>query len=252
VVHVIERLTKVLLPPTCVLCGDAPRRVAEPSTQEVLDICRACNASLPEVRIACVRCAEPLGSGVASGAAASSVLLCGVCQRKSPRYDASVCALRYEYPVDHLIRAFKFHGRLSYGRTLAELLARHLLSHRRDRWPDLIVPVPLATARFKERGFNQAVEVGLVLERRLQIPLQANIVRRIRETREQSGLEAKERRKNLRGAFAVERTLLPQHVAIVDDVVTTGSTMNELARTLRRAGVERIEAWALARTAARR
>lgn len=244
-VHVAKRLVTLLFPPTCVLCGDGAGGKTGRDQVEVLDLCAGCALTLPDIDVACLRCAEPLSIGADS---IESGLVCGACQKKPPRYDASTCAMRYEYPVDHLLRAFKFHGRLVYGRTLAELLAQRLRAARCNPWPELLIPVPLATARFRERGFNQAIEIGTVLEDKLKIPLRADIVRRTRHTREQSGLEARERRKNLRGAFAVERKSLAKHVAIVDDVITTGSTMNELARTLRRAGAERIEAWALART----
>jgi ComF family protein len=146
------------------------------------------------------------------------------------------------------MRALKFHGRLSYGRVLGELFVNAIRAARHDAWPDLILPVPLADARFRERGFNQAIEIGKVLERRMRIPLRADIVVRTRNTLEQTGLDHRSRRRNLRKAFAISQPLAVKHIAILDDVITTGSTMNELARTLRRSGATRIEAWAVART----
>jgi ComF family protein len=112
--------------------------------------------------------------------------------------------------------------------------------------PDMLLPVPLGRRRFRERGYNQAIELGRYVEKRIGIPLRADVVIRTRETREQAALEAKERRKNIRGAFAVVHDV-PAHVAIIDDVITTGSTVNELALTLKRAGARRVEVWAIAR-----
>jgi len=182
-------------------------------------------------------------------AGAPSNAICGQCLQKKPKFNAAFCAYRYAYPIDHLIRDFKFRGRLAYGRVLGEVLADSLLNIRMGPLPSLLLPVPLADARFRERGFNQAIELGRVVAARLRIPLRSDLIARIRATREQTGLDAKARRKNLRGAFRIENALLPTHVAILDDVITTGSTANELARVLRRAGAKRIEVWAVARTA---
>jgi ComF family protein len=229
----------LLFPATCVICGNSAR----PISDAAFDLCSDCTNDLPENEHACILCAEPLPSSVPKDS------VCGQCLRKPPRYHRAFCAYRYTYPIDHLLRAFKFHGRVAYGRVLGELLAGALKRTRVDGWPQLVVPVPLATQRFNERGFNQAIELGRVVEARLGIPLRADIVARVRSTREQTGLDRAARRKNLRGAFAVAPSFSAKHVAILDDVITTGSTMNELARVLRRAGAKRIEVWAVARTA---
>jgi ComF family protein len=113
--------------------------------------------------------------------------------------------------------------------------------------PELLVPVPLAPRRFRERGYNQAIELGRYVEKRLRIALRADLVMRVRETREQAALDKRERRKTIRGAFEVVRALPATHIAIVDDVMTTGSTVNELARVLKKAGARRVEVWAVAR-----
>jgi ComF family protein len=237
-VHVAKTLaTQLLLPPTCVLCGNAA-----PQLHLAIDICTACADDLPKNFSACTRCAEPLPTKK------SRTLICGRCLQHPPRFETAFCAFRYGYPVDHLVRAFKFHRRLAYGRVLGELLARSLSMNYANTWPEIIIPVPLADARFRERGFNQAIEIGRRVELHLGIPLRADVVTRCRETREQAGLDSKERRRNLRRAFSVLGKLPAKHIAILDDVITTGSTMNELARTLRRAGARRIEAWAVART----
>jgi ComF family protein len=146
-----------------------------------------------------------------------------------------------------LVRALKYRQRLSHGRVLGELLAQSLALKRTEPWPELLIPVPLSESRYRERGFNQASELAKQLQRALSIPLRADILDRKRATREQAGLDRFGRRKNVRNAFALGGPLNAKHVAIVDDVVTTGSTANEIARVLRRAGAEKIEVWAVAR-----
>jgi ComF family protein len=167
--------------------------------------------------------------------------------RKPPRYDSTHCAYRYSYPIDHLVRAFKYHDRLTHARVLGDLLARSLARARTEPWPELLLPVPLAEHRFRERGFNQASELAAQLQNKLSIPLRADLLERKRVTREQAGLDRLGRRKNVRNAFALREPLNVKRIAIIDDVVTTGSTANEIARVLKRAGAEIIEVWAVAR-----
>jgi ComF family protein len=144
-----------------------------------------------------------------------------------------------------MIQGLKYRRELHYGRVLGELLACHL-SQRQTR-PELVIPMPLAPRRYKERGFNQARELALPLCQSLRLNLRSDVVTRTRETREQTALDRNERRKNMLDAFALIAPLQARHVAIVDDVVTTGSTANELAKLLRSAGAEWIEVWAVAR-----
>ncbi len=228
-----SNFVQALLPATCVMCGG-------PGQSPAFDLCAACEADLPLNEPACHRCGEPLTG------ATTQPLLCGGCLRREPRFHVSHCVYRYAYPIDHLVRALKYHGAIVHARVLGELLARRLARGRSDPWPSCIVPTPLATERFHERGYNQAIELGRSLEKRLGIPLRTDLVTRVRHTREQAALSRKERRKNVRGAFAATGNLRAAHIAVLDDVVTTGCTVNELARVLRRAGAARIEVWAVA------
>ena len=221
-----------LFPPTCVLCAD-------PGQSMRLDLCAGCAGDLPLNECACPQCGEPLPASAAAKR-------CGECLRRPPRFQVAHCAYRYDFPVDHLVRGLKYSGRMPYARVLGDLLAQQL-RRRTTTAPQCIVPVPLAEQRFRERGFNQAIEIGRELESKLAIPLRCDVVARIRDTREQAGLDRKGRRKNVRNAFKVLRPLDLQRIAILDDVVTTGSTVNELARVLRKAGAEHIEVWAVAR-----
>ena len=146
-----------------------------------------------------------------------------------------------------MIQRFKYNGDLSVGRVLGELFSERLYRERRSRLPEVIVPVPLATGRYRTRGFNQAIELAQTIAKSSGLELQADIVERTRETQEQAGLPRKQRRRNVRGAFELIQRPQQTHVAILDDVVTTGSTVNEIAKVLRRAGVEKLEVWAIAR-----
>jgi ComF family protein len=144
-----------------------------------------------------------------------------------------------------MIQGLKYQRQLYYGRILGQLLSRHL-AHRETR-PALVIPVPLATARYRERGFNQARELARPVCTSFGLRLCGDLVERRRDTREQAGLDRKERLKNTRDAFSLIAPLPARHVAIIDDVVTTGSTANEVAKLLRSAGAEWIEVWAVAR-----
>jgi ComF family protein len=226
------RITQLLWPSTCVLCRQ--------SGQEGLDLCLACAGDLPANDFACRVCAEPLPTS-------ASDLVCGACLRRSPPFGTSFVPFAYGYPLDHLIRGLKFRDELACGRVLGELFARRLLAVRNGALPELIIPVPLAQRRYRERGYNQAAELARPISKLIGVPVRADLIIRQRETVEQTALNQKERRKNVRGAFAHAKSLPARHVAILDDVVTTGSTVREIAQVLRRAGAKRIEVWAIAR-----
>ncbi|HUO82138.1 MAG TPA: ComF family protein [Gammaproteobacteria bacterium] len=226
-----RRLSVLLCPPTCVLCGAGAER---------RDLCAGCERDLPRPDRACPRCALPLpGTGESH---------CGRCQQRPPPFARALCAFDYAFPVDRLLQALKFRGALVNGRLLGELLAEHVARFS-PVLPAIIVPMPLHRSRLGERGFNQAFEIARPLARRFGRPLETRRVTRVRATLEQTGLDARARRANLRGAFSALPGGWPAHVAVVDDVMTTGSTACELTRSLRRAGVRRVEVWCVARAA---
>jgi ComF family protein len=227
----LRRLHAWLLPWRCLLCGDAG--------SEGLDLCGACAAELPRNASCCARCALPLPSPAA---------LCGACQRKPPPWDAAWSPFRYGWPLDRLEARYKFGRDLAAGRTLAELWRRLPPPAAR---PALILPVPLHRARLRQRGFNQALELARPLGRSLGVPVRHGLLLRARATAAQSELDAAARRRNVRGAFAVHAgAALPSHVAVLDDVMTTGATLAECVRALKRAGAQRVDVWALARAPA--
>lgn len=216
-------------PAACLICGQT-------ATGQALDICKPCHSALPWQSHACPHCAATLPTGA---------LHCGACLRRPPPFQAATSALHYHFPVDRLLQQFKFQGQLAVGRLLGELLAGRLAA-RAEPLPACIVPVPLHPARLAERGFNQAAELARPLARRLNLTITHDLCHRVRDTAHQAQLAAAERRRNLRDAFDV-RGRVPTHLAILDDIITTGSTVTELARALRRAGAECIEVWSVAR-----
>jgi len=223
-----RRLGVRLCPPRCLVCREA----APPGA----DLCRACSAGLPWNRVACPRCAMPL-------AAAGET--CGDCLRRPPPLQEAHAAFVYGFPLDRLLPRFKFHRDLAAGRLLAGCMAERFAALPR---PDALLAVPLHRARLRRRGYDQALELAKPLSRALDLPLLAGTLVRGRGTAPQSELDAAARKRNLRGAFAVDaRAALPGHVVLVDDVMTTGATLHAAAKALRRAGVRRVDAWVCAR-----
>jgi ComF family protein len=220
-----------IYPPTCVLCG-APG-------EDGLDLCAGCRADLPLIGPCCPRCALPLPTAPNGP--------CGACLKRSPPFAACHAAFRYEDPLPTLVGGLKFRDRFNLIRLLGTLLAE-TLAGQPDARPDAIVPVPLHPRRLRERGYNQSLELARVIARRLDLPVDARCCARVRATPPQAALDQKARRRNIRDAFAVTGEVGGRHLAIIDDVVTTGSTVGELARALRGAGCRRVDVWALART----
>lgn len=216
----------LLLPPVCPLCGlDVPR----------LGACDGCLDDLPWNVEACHRCALPL---------AGDDTLCAGCQRRAPPFEQTVAPLRYEFPVDALLKAYKFTGRSSILPALADILCEASRDLPGDA--EAVLPMPMHWLRQARRGFNQAAELARPLARQLDLPL-LDTVARVRNTPFQSGLDARARRRNLAGAFRVTRAIAARHVLIVDDVMTTGQSCRQLARTLRRAGVDQVSVLVVAR-----
>ncbi len=221
-----------LLPRRCLCCGVAGVDGA---------VCAGCEADLPWLAGACVRCGEPLRPGPGPGC-------CLSCPRPLRRWVQAWSPLAYEYPVDRLVQAAKFGRDLALAFRLGELMAQHLTGGpAMPTGPTALLPVPLHRDRHARRGFNQAGQLALALSRATGWPVLSGACSRLRATPEQSGLGGRERRRNLRGAFAVTRAIRAAHVIVIDDVLTTGATSGELGRTLAAAGVARCSLWTLAR-----
>jgi ComF family protein len=214
-----------LLTQDCLLCGAA---------SGVRPVCDDCDEALPAIGAACPGCAIPLPQ---EG-------ICGQCLSRPFAFDDAVACFEYRFPLDRLVQRFKFGGDLALGRWLAMRLA-HRVS---NACPDLVVAPPLTRARLTERGFNQALEIAKVVARRRRARCDISAIRRVRDTAPQPGLGRRERRANLRDAFRCDRDVKGLHVAVVDDVMTTGATIDAMACALKQAGAARVSAWSVART----
>lgn len=206
-------------------------------------LCSGCEKDLAENTFCCVICAIPFTATQTN----KKHLVCGKCQKNPPSYTTSLIPHFYTSPLKQLITHLKFHGNLSYAPLLAQSFINSV-KHRKNNLPECIIPVPLHKQRLQERGFNQAIELARIIAKQLNVPLNYSLCQRKKSTPFQSGLSAKQRKQNLKNAFSVTKTHQYKHVAIFDDVVTTGTTVNELARQLKQSGVEIIEVWAIART----
>ena len=229
-----SRLARLALPQRCELC------VAR-SGNDLL--CEACVAELPRVSAACPACALPVADGSA----------CGACLAHPPPWSRATAALVYAFPVDRLLQQLKYGGRLALadwaGAALAEAVRASLASRPPAAQPAQIVALPLARARQRERGFNQAREIAARVARAVGLPLAAPLSRiATGSTTPQAALAWKERASNVLGAFAVDGDVRGARIALVDDVMTTGATLAEATRMLLRAGAADVECWVVART----
>lgn len=225
--RILNRCTELaqrLLPQRCLLC-------TAPSLSQIL--CAPCYGQLPWLpAVRCEQCALPLHkNGV-----------CGACLSAPPHFDRVSAAFSYIWPLAALIHRYKYAGDLA----LAGMFAQALLAEKLSA--DVIVPMPLAPLRLRERGFNQALEIARHLSRSTGIALAAKACRRVRDSAPQAKLPWNERARNIRKAFVCDADFRGKRVAVVDDVLTTGATLNELARSLRKAGASEVQGWVVART----
>lgn len=199
-------------------------------------LCPRCQVDLPYHSLPrCAICAIPSTHGA----------ICGACLKQTPSYTRSIAAFSYAFPIDALLQSLKYAGNLALTNILADPLSHLAATEPR---PDMIIAMPLHPARLRARGFNQALEIAKVIGKQLAIPLHADVCQRTRDTPPQVSLPWKERDKNIKGAFACEMNLSGKKIALVDDVMTTGATLNELSKVLRKQGAAEISAWVVART----
>jgi ComF family protein len=173
---------------------------------------------------------------------------CPDCRADPPPWDRCHAPYRYDHPLDDLVHELKYEGHLAVARVLGTLLGRSVARHDLHAGIDVLLPVPLHPDKLVERGFNQSIEIARWVAREVGKPVAARVLRRVRATRPQVGLALEQRRANLRGAFAAAAGVQGVRAAVIDDVMTTGSTVREVAWSLRRAGAARVEIWCVART----
>lgn len=204
--------------------------------------CAPCIQQFAPPRPRCACCGRPT---------AQALPRCGACLREAPVIDRTIALADYRPPWPTLIGGFKFRQQVELAGALAQALAQAVQSGG-PPWPALVVPVPLSAARLRERGYNQAWEIARRLARHLGLKASAGVLHRVRDTAHQVGMTRDQRAANLRDAFWVDprsvRQLAGAHVALVDDVVTTGATANAAAQALRRAGAAAVDLWVVART----
>lgn len=199
-------------------------------------VCQRCMTDLPwQTGSRCPQC----------GVAVATDRICGHCLQSPPAFDATISVFTYAYPLDAILQQYKYANRLIvaelFGKLLAEALSRAPL-------PDVVIPMPLHPHRLKERGFNQSVEMAKVMGRERKLAIDVNLCRRIRLSPPQASLPLKQRIKNMRNAFTCDGRLDGLKVALVDDVMTTGASLNALAEAVKKAGAATVQCWVLART----
>lgn len=215
-----DSIFNFMLPQRCLLCSGAAGQIA---------LCAACTADLPQLDAErCPVCALPTPAG----------LTCGACLKEMPHFDATHARYRYDFPLARLLQHYK------YGQ---KLLVASLFEPAGVGAADVVVAVPSTPAHMRERGFNPALELARPLARKLSIPLLLNAITRPHDAPAQASLPWKDRRKNIRNAFECHADLSGKRILVVDDVMTTGATLNEMARTLKRHGATRVENWVVAR-----
>ncbi|OAM51430.1 phosphoribosyltransferase [Methylovorus sp. MM2] len=223
------KFNQLLFPQKCMLCATMDGGA--------LGICQPCGDALPwhNTIPQCPQCALPsIDSNV-----------CGHCLTAPPAFDRIHALFRYEYPIDAMLQRYKYQHLLTMAALFGEMMMTEL---PRANLPDLIIPMPLHPQRLKERSFNQSLEIARIIANRLDIRLAAQSCSRTRNTPPQASLPMKERTKNMKDAFACNENLSGLHIAVVDDVMTTGASLNALAKTLKKAGAASVECWVVART----
>lgn len=225
----INKALSWIYPYTCILCS-------APGYKDT-DLCQGCWEDLPLTKNTCPQCAKPMADDIE--------VICGQCQQHPPYIQTTHASLLYRHPTDYMIHQLKFSRRLAMARVLGNIMVQQLQD--RDHLPQQLIPVPLYASRLRQRGFNQSYEIAKIISKQLSIPVNNKLCVRHKNTQAQSLLKRHQRHDNMRDAFKIKHTKIPSHVAIIDDVMTSGHTLNELARILHDAGVQKIEAWVCTR-----
>ena len=227
----LKSIQQWLFPGICLLCGE---RAAASN-----DFCDACEASLPRLYNGCEQCAASLAE------ASATQHRCGACQQHPPAFHRALAPFVYAAPIDRLIQDLKYRQRLETARLLGARLADYAAS--RDPEIDVIVPIPLHDKRLRERGYNQSLEIAQPVAEQFGVRLDYQSGQRTRATPPQTSLPPKARQRNVRNAFKVTASFKGARVAVIDDVMTTGHTVNAFATCLKKAGAKSIEVWVVAR-----
>nr|WP_238583755.1 ComF family protein [Legionella jamestowniensis] len=222
-------ITQLLrLPSACVICHKYHR--------EACAVCQECLSLFQPLGPACQYCAFPLFD--------DSYLVCGRCLKQKPAFDKTLVIYRFEEPLRTLLHEYKYNGALYLRKLFVKLMMDALPSE--GLHTQCLIPVPLHYKRLRERGFNQAAEFSKRLASILNLPCELNLCRKVLHTPAQMGLNSEKRRHNLHRAFQIKQPSY-QHITLIDDLLTTGSTVNELAKLFKQQGVTRVDVWCCAR-----
>jgi ComF family protein len=232
--YYLKKTAHFLFPSTCIFCGEV--------TPLFHDFCLSCFTELPMLSHGCLRCRKPF-PGI------TTTLTCGECLTHPPPFDQTYALYFYEPPITQLLLRLKFNHQLLYARVLGEQMASAIQHtwYAGKRLPDVMLPVPLHIHRLRERGFNQAIEIAKPIAKALKIPLDTQSALRIKPTKAQATLPAKARSFNVHGAFHLRQSFQHQHVAVIDDVITTGHTITEFCKIIRQSNPKQIDVWCVAR-----
>lgn len=218
---------------SCCLC-DQP-------TGRHLDLCEPCQSTLPWLKNPCPRCAFPKPQAES---------ICADCEKRTPLQQQTVSLFNYDFPLNRLLADFKYQHRFEYGQLFAELFALHISeTFSAEALPQALIPIPLHPQKQQIRGYNQAMLLAKKIGKRLKIPVIANALIKIKQTESQANSTAAQREKNLQQAFEVKNTIfLPSHIALVDDIYTTGATVRAAIEALQLTTVSRVDVWTIGRT----
>jgi ComF family protein len=227
-----QGITHIFFPYYCIICNDKANRE--------LDLCIECEKRLPWLKNTCTYCAAFL---------ISNQSICGACLKKPLPFHKLYVPFSYTEIIKKLIIGLKFQKKLVYAPILGTLLAEKInAQYQNEKLPDMLIPVPLHKKRLYERGFNQAIEIARPISKKLNIPIEYKRCRRVVNTVAQSNLPASQRSSNVKNAFVAHKQLAYRHIALLDDVITTGHTLTEISRALYDVGVKKIDVWCCART----
>ena len=229
--HYLKKMEAWLLPFTCILCKN--------KSHSLRDLCTECEERLPFLKKSCLRCAYPVAKSI----------YCEACVTTEPPYHFIGALYLYQAPIMQLILELKFNNALANARLLGELLAQKIKNvwYSNQPLPDVILPIPLHSSRLKERGFNQAIEIARPVAKVINRSLACHTAYRIKATLAQATLNLTERRQNMKQAFSIDKNISNLHIAVIDDVMTTGETIREFCKTLKQSGARKIDVWCCAR-----
>ncbi len=232
--HLTHEIRQTLTRRQCYFCG-LP-------TWETAGVCSPCSRDLPYIETCCYACALPISNS-------NDSLFCLSCKCRHPSFDTAIACFRYTFPVRNAIQELKYKQRWATANTLVNLSLEAIENHyQNDDWPVLLIPVPMDKRKYRLRRANHAEVITRRLSAEFGISYNRKTLVKTQSTCSQVGLKREERLRNLKGAFSISKPLEADHVALVDDVMTTGATVEHLAKLLKSNGVRRVDVWTIART----